>query len=276
MQAEKVKGSTLDCIASSRARESGGTMDMLVDSDDALIGLFYQDREMKKAHENFPEIVFVNAIHKKNDKRMPLYVVLVEDSNGESEIVALLLCAVMLGWLVDSCSLEAALNGTRISERMLEVVPENVTSAILDGACSLAEIKPYFEDDAWLSVMAMVEIKKTRVELSKESCHPGSRMQDVHAPYHIGPGSHLTAHENTWCHSFMANYTPDLLARKKTSELFDKTIDEVFGAGAVTITPPIFGTPGEKGSLEFLRRRHFRLGEEIRTFGEPIRVLAIA
>ncbi|XP_075556315.1 uncharacterized protein LOC142588445 [Dermacentor variabilis] len=71
MQAEKVKGSTLDFIAS-RVQESGGTMDMLVDGDDVLIGLFYQDSDMKKAYENFPEIVFVDAIHKTNDKRMPL------------------------------------------------------------------------------------------------------------------------------------------------------------------------------------------------------------
>lgn len=84
--------STLDYIAS-HVHEPGGTMDMPVDSDDVPIGLFYQDSEMKKAYENFPEIVFVNAIHKTNDKRMPLYVVLIEDSNGESEIVALLLCA---------------------------------------------------------------------------------------------------------------------------------------------------------------------------------------
>lgn len=77
---------------------------------------------------------------------------------------------VMLGWLVGSCSLEAALNGTKLSERMVEVVPENVTSAILDGACGLAEIKPYFEDNAWLSVMAMVEIKKRKPVWSCPTC----------------------------------------------------------------------------------------------------------
>ncbi|XP_049524996.1 uncharacterized protein LOC125946314 [Dermacentor silvarum] len=79
MQAEKGKGSTLNFIAS-RVEESGGTMDILVDSDDVLTDLFYQDSGMKKAYENFPEIVFVDAIHKTNDKPMPLYVVLVEDS----------------------------------------------------------------------------------------------------------------------------------------------------------------------------------------------------
>lgn len=92
MKADTVKGSMLGSIAS-WVQESGGTMDILVDSDDVLVGLFYQDSDMKRAYENFPEIVFVDAIHKTNDKRMPLYAVLVEDSNGESEIVALVLCA---------------------------------------------------------------------------------------------------------------------------------------------------------------------------------------
>ncbi|XP_049513484.1 uncharacterized protein LOC125940877 [Dermacentor silvarum] len=55
MQAEKVKGSTLNFIAS-RVQESGGTMDILVDSDSVLTGLSYQDSDMKKAYENFPDI----------------------------------------------------------------------------------------------------------------------------------------------------------------------------------------------------------------------------
>nr|XP_054925862.1 uncharacterized protein LOC129380166 isoform X2 [Dermacentor andersoni] len=69
---------------------------------------------------------------------------------------------VMLGWLVDSCNLEAAMNGTKISEHMVEVLPKKVSSAILDDACSLADIKPYFDDDAWLCVMALVEMKKRK------------------------------------------------------------------------------------------------------------------
>ncbi|EEC05930.1 hypothetical protein IscW_ISCW005027 [Ixodes scapularis] len=123
-----------------------------------------------------------------------------------------------------------------------------------------------------------------------------------HAPYRIGSGSYLTAHGNTWRHSFMADYVLDLLAgarsiteeeeeylrqfdvlgddfrglviHRETAALFDRTIDRVFGTVTTTSTPPIFGRPNEGDSLEFLRRRHVRLGEEIRTFREPVRVLA--
>lgn len=123
-----------------------------------------------------------------------------------------------------------------------------------------------------------------------------------HAPYRIGSGSYLTAHGNTWRHSFVADYVLDSLAdqglisqeeeeylrqfdvlgddfrglviRRETAELFDKTIDQVFGTITTTSTPPIFGTPNEGDSLEFLRRRHVRIGDEIRTFREPVRVLA--
>jgi zinc finger SWIM domain-containing protein 3 len=51
-------------------------------------GIFFQDEEMKLMYESFPEILFVDATYKLNDLRMPLYVFLVEDGNGESEIVA--------------------------------------------------------------------------------------------------------------------------------------------------------------------------------------------
>ena len=51
-------------------------------------GIFFQDEEMKLMYDKFPEILFVDATYKLNDLHMPLYVFLVEDGNGESEIVA--------------------------------------------------------------------------------------------------------------------------------------------------------------------------------------------
>lgn len=64
-----------------------------------------------------------------------------------------------------------------------------------------------------------------------------------------------------------------LVIRQETAELFDKTIDQVFGTITTTSTPPIFGQPNGDDSLEFLRR-HIRIGDEIQTFREPMRVLA--
>ena len=47
-----------------------------------------QDETMKTTFEKFPEVILLNATHKTNDLRMPLYLMLTVDSNGESEVVA--------------------------------------------------------------------------------------------------------------------------------------------------------------------------------------------
>lgn len=68
----------------------------------------------------------------------------------------------MLGWFVDGSLVDSALDGTKISESMVETIPKHVSSAIIDDACNLAEIKPYFEDDAWLCVESLVKMKKEK------------------------------------------------------------------------------------------------------------------
>ena len=53
-----------------------------------MSGIYFQDKEMKRMYDCFPELLFVDATYKLNNLRMPLYVFLIEDGNGESEIVA--------------------------------------------------------------------------------------------------------------------------------------------------------------------------------------------
>ena len=48
---------------------------------------------MVENYKRFPEMLFIDATHKLNELRMPLYVLLVEDGNGESQIVSLWLVA---------------------------------------------------------------------------------------------------------------------------------------------------------------------------------------
>ena len=43
---------------------------------------------MRRMYDRFPEMLFVAAKYKLNDMRMPVCLFLVEDGNGESEIVA--------------------------------------------------------------------------------------------------------------------------------------------------------------------------------------------
>lgn len=68
----------------------GSIVEIIVTEDNVVNGIFFQDEEMRHMYDRFPEMLlnFVDATYKLNDLRMPLYLFLVEDGNGESEIVA--------------------------------------------------------------------------------------------------------------------------------------------------------------------------------------------
>lgn len=66
----------------------GSVVEVVVTQDNVVHGIFFQDEEMRRMYDRFPEILFVDATYKLNDLRMPLYLFLVEDGNGESEVVA--------------------------------------------------------------------------------------------------------------------------------------------------------------------------------------------
>ena len=51
----------------------GSTAEVVADGESNLLGLFYQDSSMKCAYEAFPEMIFVDATHKLNESRMPLF-----------------------------------------------------------------------------------------------------------------------------------------------------------------------------------------------------------
>ena len=69
------------------------TLEVFADQDENLMGIFYQDNCMKQLYAAFPEVLFVDATHKVNELRMPLYIFLICDRNGQSEIVAAFLVA---------------------------------------------------------------------------------------------------------------------------------------------------------------------------------------
>lgn len=64
-------------------------MDVLVDDDKNLKAIFFQTPEMQKNFSMYPEFVMIDATYKLNDLRMPLFLLLIVDGNGQSEIVAL-------------------------------------------------------------------------------------------------------------------------------------------------------------------------------------------
>lgn len=64
-------------------------MTAFVDEDSMLKAIYFQTSEMKKVFESYPELLLVDATYKLNDLQMPLYVLMVVDGNGESEVVCL-------------------------------------------------------------------------------------------------------------------------------------------------------------------------------------------
>jgi len=60
-----------------------------VDDSKVLQAIFFQTQEMKVTFRSYPELLYIDATYKLNDLRMPPYVLLVVDGNGESEVVCL-------------------------------------------------------------------------------------------------------------------------------------------------------------------------------------------
>ena len=69
----------------------GSTVNLFIDEQRIFTGLFFQDAGMKYNFECYPEVLMVDATYKLNEFRMPLYLMMVIDGNGQSEIVAMFL-----------------------------------------------------------------------------------------------------------------------------------------------------------------------------------------
>ena len=67
---------------------AGTTLEVFTAEDKQFTGLLFQDHLMKVTFSSYPEIVLIDATYKLNELRMPLYLMLIVDGNGQSEIVA--------------------------------------------------------------------------------------------------------------------------------------------------------------------------------------------
>ena len=62
---------------------------MYTNDEKEFTGLFFQDNIMKVTYAAFPELIMVDATYNLNELWMPLYLILIVDGNGKSEIVGL-------------------------------------------------------------------------------------------------------------------------------------------------------------------------------------------
>ena len=65
----------------------GSTVEFLCDEDKNLVGIVFQDGIMKSTFSAFPEVLLVDATYELTELRMPVYLMMVVDGNGQSEIV---------------------------------------------------------------------------------------------------------------------------------------------------------------------------------------------
>ena len=63
-------------------------MEVLVNEDNVFHGLFFQDIQMKQVFSAYLELLCIDATYKLLELRFPLYIILVEDGNGCSEVAA--------------------------------------------------------------------------------------------------------------------------------------------------------------------------------------------
>lgn len=66
----------LNTLVESFKNKEGVTLDISKNNKNHLKTIFYQDGEMKRIFTQCPEVLFVDAIYKFNDLRLPLYVFL--------------------------------------------------------------------------------------------------------------------------------------------------------------------------------------------------------
>ena len=74
---------TINC-----AYNAGATVEVLVNEKEELLGIYFQDEEMKQIFRAYPELVCIDATYKLLELRFPLYILLIEDGNGQSELIA--------------------------------------------------------------------------------------------------------------------------------------------------------------------------------------------
>ena len=66
----------------------GADVELYSDSEKNLLGIFWQDREMKESFVAFPELMCIDATYKLLELGLPVYLMVCVDSNGQTEVVA--------------------------------------------------------------------------------------------------------------------------------------------------------------------------------------------
>ena len=69
---------------------------------------------------------------------------------------------IMLSWFIAETKSPDVLRGKKITEDMVEVIPENVNNACICECVCLGSIKRFFTDDAWKIIINIVTMKNEK------------------------------------------------------------------------------------------------------------------
>ena len=67
----------------------GACVEVLVTETNELMSIFFQDSETQQIFKSYPEFICLDATYKLLE--FPVYMMLIEDGNGQSEIAAAIL-----------------------------------------------------------------------------------------------------------------------------------------------------------------------------------------
>ena len=72
---------------------TGAIVEVFKDDENVMQGIYFQTEMWKKMFSDYSELLMIDATYKLNNLRMSLFILMVMDSNGESEVIALWLVA---------------------------------------------------------------------------------------------------------------------------------------------------------------------------------------
>ncbi|XP_067865843.1 zinc finger SWIM domain-containing protein 1-like isoform X2 [Heterodontus francisci] len=85
----KMNRTDLEMMVPALALVKDGTVVVVVSKANVLQAIYFQDSSMKLTFEKFPEVLLLDATYRWEGLRLPTYLLLVIDGNGESELVCL-------------------------------------------------------------------------------------------------------------------------------------------------------------------------------------------
>ena len=88
-----VSKNNIDSLVEFLKQREGSVIDVLIDYNQNFKALFYRDNYMHNVYEGYPQLLLVDAKYKLLDLQLPVYLLLVIDSNSLSEIAGLFIVA---------------------------------------------------------------------------------------------------------------------------------------------------------------------------------------